>query len=254
MIPLRPNSPTPARARRMSPASAAIAPVDDAHSGGADVSRPSAEDLDAFAAAYTVLSRLLLAAPAQDVLDSTRAPDMLAEWPMPATEITARGRDLLADSGRAGEDERAVRRDYNRLFVGPDKLLAPPYESVQRSPDQLLFEEETVRVRAFYARFGLVAPRLEREPDDHIGLELAFMATLSTRALDSFEWGDADALSELVSAQREFLEAHLLAWGPDLMVLIGRHADTAFYRGVSALGFGTLEHAALRLCGRALST
>lgn len=201
------------------------------------------EALDAFAASYTVLSRLLLSAPSQEVLDRTRDPELLADWPMPPTEPTRRGLGGLSRSREAGEDAAAVKRDYSRLFVGPDRLLAPPYESVHRSRDRLVFETETFKVRAFYARFGLVAPRQGREPDDHIGLELELMATLCLRALDALEVEDASRAEVLVGAQREFLVEHLLAWGPDLMDLIVAHADTDFYAGVGALGAGVLAEA-----------
>ena len=202
------------------------------------------EALDAFAASYTVLSRVLLSAPAQETLDRTRTPELLAEWPMPPTDPTRRGLDALSRSREAGEDAVAVKRDYNRLFVGPERLLAPPYESVHRSRDRLVFEAETLQVRAFYARFGLAAPRQGREPDDHIGLELELMATLCLRSLDALEVGDADGAAVLVAAQREFLAEHLLVWAPHLMELIVEHADTAFYTAVGWLGAGVLSEAA----------
>ncbi|GEM_PF-115187 len=219
------------------------------HSGVTDL---SAEELDGLAAAATVLSRLLLAAPDAEVLAATRDPEMLADWPLPPGEVTSRGLALLEASAERGEDARVVRRDHARLFVGPDTLRAPPYESVHRSADGLVFEDQTLQVRAFYARFDLSAPRVGRDPDDHIGLELSFVAALATRALDAMEAGDEDARRQTVAALREFLDRHLLAWGPDLMILIGERAETAFYRGVSALGFAALEHTADRVCGRAL--
>lgn len=226
------------------------APEDPAGPGGAVGLAP--EELDGLAAAATILSRLLLAAPDAEVLDATRDPVMLADWPLPSGEIATRGLDLLATSRERGEDAAAVKRDHARLFIGPDTLRAAPYESVHRSTDGLVFEAETMAVRAFYARFGLESARLGREPDDHIGLEFAFVAELATRALDAIEAGDDGERSRVLDAMREFLEAHLLVWGPDLMVMVGERAETAYYQGVSALGFGTLEHAAARVCGRAL--
>ena len=203
--------------------------------------------LDAMAAGYTVLSRLLLGSPSQETLEQTRRPDMLADWPVALSDNTARGIVHLARSREANEDATAVKRDYNRLFVGPDKLLAPPYESVHRSREGLVFEAETMQVRAFYARFGLAAPRLDREPDDHIGLEFELMATLCLRALDALEDDDDDRAAQLTAAQAEFLREHLLAWAPDLMQMIQDHADTEFYRGVGALGAGLLEFSAVEL-------
>ena len=203
--------------------------------------------LDAMAAGYTVLSRLLLEAPSQETLDQTRRRDLLADWPVPVSDITARGIVHLTRSRETAEDAPAVKRDHNRLFVGPDKLLAPPYESVHRSREGLVFEAETMQVRAFYARFDLAAPRLDREPDDHVGLEFELMATLSLRALDASEDGDTERAAWLVTAQGEFLDDHLLAWAPGLMQMIQDHADTEFYRGIGALGAGLLAFTAAEL-------
>ena len=48
-----------------------------------------------------------------------------------------------ADTGFLAE----LRDEYTRLFVGPDKLVAPPWESVYRGEDAMLFQEVTLEVR-----------------------------------------------------------------------------------------------------------
>lgn len=199
------------------------------------------QELDGQAAACTVLSRMLLNAPDQAALDATREADMLASWPLPPSEATSRGLAAWRRSAEISEDERVVRRDHRRLFVGPGPLLAPPYESVHRSVDRLVFEAQTLQVRAVYARHGLAAPQLDRHPDDHIGLELDLLATLSLRAMDALDADDAATAAELEDAQRTFLAEHLLRWAPGLMLTIEQQADTDFYRGVGALGTGLLE-------------
>lgn len=212
------------------------------------------EELDGIAAATTILSRLLLAPPEPDLLEQMRTPDLLADWPLPRDAFTERGCELLTASVAAHEDSAAVRRDFNRLFVGPDVLLAAPYESVHRSIDGLVFGEHTRQVRAHYAGVGLAAPRQGREPDDHVGLEFAFVATLASQALDAAEAGSTDDRARTLDHLATFLSEHLLVWAPDLMRLIGERADTAFYRGVSALGYATLAYAADRVCRRPLPT
>lgn len=207
-----------------------------------DADRATYQQLDGLAAACTVLSRMLLAAPSQSALDATRAADMLTAWPLPPSEPTARGLTAWSRSAQAAEDEPVVRRDHRRLFIGPGPLLAPPYESVHRSVDRLVFEEQTLQVRAVYARHGLAAPRLDREPDDHIGLELDLLATLSLRAMDALDAGDAATAQDLQEAQREFLTDHLLRWAPGLFLTVEERADTEFYGGVGALGTGLVEH------------
>jgi TorA maturation chaperone TorD len=200
--------------------------------------------LDALAAGWTALSRLLLAPPSDDTLAQVRNPALLDQWPLrDDSGATDRGRDLLLTSASAGEDADAVGRDFARLFVGPGRLQAPPWESVHRSRERLLFEAETFQVREWYARYGLEAPRLNREPDDHIGLELEFLATLAERAITALEEDRPEDAGELVSAHQGFLAEHVLPWAPALMDLIRENAETSFLQGVAELGTGALAAA-----------
>ena len=69
----------------------------------------------------------------------------------------------------------AARSDYMALFVGPGTPLAPPWESVCRHKDEaLVFQKETLEVRAAYRELGLQVEKLHHEPDDHIAYELEF--------------------------------------------------------------------------------
>ncbi|GAA1644029.1 TorD/DmsD family molecular chaperone [Georgenia ruanii] len=202
-----------------------------------------ADTLDRFAGAFTTLSRLLVAAPAAAVLGRVRDPELLAQWPLPDVPECLRGVALLSESAAAREAEATVRRDYNRLFVGPERLKAPPYESVHRSPDHLVFDRETLQVRAAYAQFGLAAPRLNQEPDDHIGLELGFLATLCVRGLDALEADDDGELARVLGALVAFLRDHVLLWAPRCLTQVAEGSATYFFQGVAALGLGTLARA-----------
>ena len=196
----------------------------------------SPQQWDAWAATWTVLGRVFAAAPDQESLDRVREPEMLTEWPLAGGERTTEGLDLLAESSRAGEDAKAVYDDFFGLVIGPGKMLATPWESVYRSTEGLVFEAQTLQVREFYRRFGLQAPRLNREPDDHISLELEFCATLLTRAMDAAESGNNDEADEFVAAHRDFCREHLLAWAPEFFRRVEQGATTAFYRGIGVLG------------------
>ncbi len=132
-------------------------------------------------------------------------------------------------------------------------MLAPPWESVHRSKTKLTFQEPTLQVRALYEAFGVHAPALHREPDDHLALELAFVATLSEQAVEAAARGDGDQLERCHRAQRQFLEDHLLAWAPRCLALVEAHAETDYYRGVARLARGSLA-ASARLCGARLDS
>ncbi|SDB84130.1 Tat proofreading chaperone TorD [Sanguibacter gelidistatuariae] len=202
-----------------------------------------ARHLDRMAAAFTTLSRVLLVPPAPEVLDQLRDADLLSQWPALPSPESRDGINQLLESAQAGEDARDVRRDFNQLFVGPERMTAPPYESVHLSEDKLVFEQETFLVRAAYAAFGLAAPRLNQEPDDHIGLEMGFVAELCVRGLDALDGADELELRRVLAGVATFLDDHLLAWGPQCLTLVMGEATTCFYRGVGSLGLGLLDDA-----------
>ena len=137
-----------------------------------------------------------------------------------------------------------LRVDYTRLFTGPDRVLAPPWESVYYSEERLVFNAQTSQVRAWYQRFQLEVEKRFQEPDDHIGLELAFIAHLARLALGALDRDDQATFEAVVAAQREFLSKHLLNWAPDWCALMQTHAHTDFFRGVALLTKGVLAEIA----------
>jgi len=206
--------------------------------------REVASRLDGIGAAYGAMARFLLA-PADESLQRQLAePGQLESWPMPRDLHTTRGLELLESSTSESETAADLNRDYQRLFVGPDSLLAPPYESVYRTVDRLLFDEPTFEVRAAYRTLGLQAPHLNREPDDHIGLEFSFLSSLCEHALVALARDDRRRFDEVLDIHRRFLCSHLLLWGGDCLGLVETNSQTLFYKGVGALGLGVLLHAA----------
>ena len=91
------------------------------------------------------------------------------------------------------------------------------------------------------------APAIHREPDDHLGLELAFVGGLSELAAEAATEGDTAELDSHMRAQEDFLRDHLLEWAPGCLELVGEHAETAYYRGVARLTLGTLSRS-VTLC------
>ena len=149
--------------------------------------------------------------------------------------------------GITNESFAELKLDYTRLFIGLGNLPAAPWESVYFSEEHLVFQEQTLQVREWYARFGLQSERKLREPEDHIGLELIFTAHLATMALNSLELNDQNAVEKYSQAQHDFLYEHLLCWGPTWARLVKEHAETDFYRGLAHLTHGALLAAAEQL-------
>jgi len=203
------------------------------------VTTTAADVLDGYAAACAFLSRLFLEPADESLVGALREGPLLTDWPMEADEDTVRGLQELRAGMTTPLDVLLV--DHRDLFEGPDHVLACPYESVYLSEEHLTFEEQTLAVRAFYRRFGVEAPLLGREPDDHIGLELSFISHLCTLGLDAIEAADADAETAMIATVGDFLDQHLLRWVEGCLDRIGENATTDFYRGLGHLTRGTVR-------------
>lgn len=198
-----------------------------------------AEVLDSYAGACALLSRLFLEPVDQPLISALRDDPVLADWPLEADEDTVRGLEALRVGATAPVDVLLV--DHRDLFEGPDHVLACPYESVYLSDEHLTFEAQTLDVRAFYNRFGLQAPSVGKEPDDHIGLELSFISHLCALGLDAIDASDADAETAMIASIGDFLQQHLLRWADDCLDRVVEHATTDFYRGLGHLARGTVR-------------
>ena len=128
-----------------------------------------------------------------------------------------------------------LRWDYTRLFVGPGKVPAPPWESIYRDVEHLHFSEETLDVRNAFCKYDLIPRDFGHEPDDHIGLELDFLHKLSEMASRKAESADEKGLAEILADQKAFLDEHLLKWVPDWTRDVVKSAETDFYRGMAEL-------------------
>lgn len=152
----------------------------------------------------------------------------------------AQGWEASEDAARAD----ALYADHMALFVGPGAPLASPWESVQMHGDEaLVFQRETLDVRARYREFGLQVERLYHEPDDHIGYEIEFVAVLARAEADALAKGDAAEASRAAAAKAGFLEDHLVRWAAQWADSVLDHAKTDFYRGIAHLVKGFVRTA-----------
>jgi Nitrate reductase delta subunit. len=78
-------------------------------------------------------------------------------------------------------------------------------------------------------------------PEDHLGIELEFMATLCQRQADAYEEGDQAEAERLEQVQADFFARHIDAWVPELIVDFTRLAKTSYYRDVAAMLSGLLS-------------
>ncbi|MEL1133723.1 molecular chaperone TorD family protein [Desulfitobacterium sp. THU1] len=130
--------------------------------------------------------------------------------------------------------------DYTRMFIGPDRLPAPLWESAYLNEERLLFQEQTLQVRQAYLKYHFLPKHFMQEADDHLGLELDFMYQLTLRAKAAMAEEKLDELNEIFSDQKDFLENHLLKWVPGLTSKISETAKFTFYPGIAKILKGYL--------------
>lgn len=159
------------------------------------------------------------------------------DWPM--VSAYSDNPAVSADPALAGAIERIAHAptpdaerfeyEFNRLFVGPGRVPAAPFETVYRSPERTLMREVTMAVRAAYRERGMETDAKNVQPDDHAAYECAFVAFL----LERDEEGDAEALDA-------FCADHLQRWVPQHVACV--RAETG---NELCLGFADLIEAAL---------
>lgn len=206
-----------------------------------------AEQLIAHHLAYAFLSRVFYQQPTLEFLRViTRPGDALFDdWPLELDLSSAdAGLPLLQQFAADWHDSQltALQRDYARLFVGPGKLLAVPWESVYRSAEGLVFEQQTLEVRAMYREFGMPIPNLGKEPDDHIGLELYFVAHVCAIGLDAIQQDDAAQLEAAQLGLQRFFAEHLSQWADQCLTKVSDYAQTDYYRGAARLASACIAH------------
>jgi putative dimethyl sulfoxide reductase chaperone len=203
---------------------------------------------------FKLLSKALYVFPERSWVESLVQNDIFSEAPFAAEHpdvvsgLALVQRWSRTDNGRLSDQMfDDLRADYTRLFIGPGQVLTPPWESVYFSEERLTFQKETLEVRNWYKRFGLQSAKVYSEPDDHIGLELEFLAHLATLGLEAFEKNDAVKFERMLDAQRGFLAEHLLRWAPEWCAQVHAHATTGLYRGISLVTRGAVEETAKML-------
>ncbi len=107
---------------------------------------------------------------------------------------------------------------FNRLFVGPRALIAPPYASIYLDGDATrLMGATTLKIRQLFDMLGLALPWLNSIPDDHVAFELDAL------------WKVEHALRVVPSSQladsRDYLRAHLQAWVPAFVAKVQAAPD-----------------------------
>lgn len=170
---------------------------------------------------YRILQLVAGNTPTRDALlllvakESKEALSAYAGKDTPALENAPAALDEIAKHLEDMEFLSRCTQEYTARFIGPGKLDASPWESVYVTKEPLLFQKNTLEVRQFYRKYSVLPKAYPRVADDHLGLELDFMALLSKKTYDALEEGRIVEAGEILEDQRCFLQDHLLKWIPE---------------------------------------
>lgn len=201
----------------------------------------SAQDRSRF---FWWLAEWFLNPPTQDQIAGLPAADTAT----PADRLDAAWHALAA---AAPEADAATREqlgiEFTRLFSGIQEGSAPPppFESVWR--EDRLIGESTVQVIEAYAKAGFADIDSAAGPQDHVSVELKFIALLALREAEAWQADDKTGAHQRLIQQRDFLNQHLAAWAPRWADAIIEQAHAPLFAALAGLLKAGIEQAALEL-------
>ncbi len=154
--------------------------------------------------------------------------NVLEDEKLAKEENIAKGLQLILN---ANENEfKNMVYDFNRLFVGPDTLLAPPYESCYKVTDKTLMQKVTLDVRKMYLESGLQVDKKNIEPDDFLAYELEFILYLMSKDDEKY-----------IKICEQFIDKHLMNWYEAHIKSIRENVKNSIILGLTYIFDGTMK-------------
>ena len=156
------------------------------------------------------------------------------------------------------KDKRTFLQDlaveYASLFLSVGLKPVHLAESVYLGKNHLLYEEPYFDAVRIYQIYGFRKRASFREPEDHVSIELEFMAHLCDLAALSIEQGKEDYAVGYLKNQKEFLETHLSKWTPELAKKVRWASKNDLYLALAGLleGFVSKERSLAPRLGEGL--
>jgi TorA maturation chaperone TorD len=112
-----------------------------------------------------------------------------------------------------------INRCYTSLFyLGLNSVATA--ESVYLSPERLVKQEPWEAVIKFYYEHKFGMPSSFKETEDHVSMETLFMYFLAENTARELENGDEEKAESFITAQKNFLNDHILRWIPAFCELV----------------------------------
>ena len=142
-----------------------------------------------------------------------------------SSEAAAHAQRMAEEMVRQEQQQLAL--DHSALFIGPFELIAPPYGSVYLEKKREVMGETTLEVIRFYQDAGLQVE--EREPADHIAIELEFMAYLHNRETAALRNGSTEEADRYTHLRRNFFSTCLNPWVAEFCRTVRAGTNNGFY-------------------------
>jgi len=179
---------------------------------------------ESFAFSARVLGALFGFAPdseqAEPLVSALTASDWYQDWPYAHQSLAS-----IAQTFKTPADE-PLTESWQRLFIGPYALPAPPWGSVWLDRESVLFGESTLALRQWMRENAIAFEMQQNEPEDHIATLLMLAAWLVENGRDA----ECDQL----------LAWHLLPWSHRFLSVFIDNASHPFYVALGKLAQLTL--------------
>lgn len=195
----------------------------------ADLMAGLAEALADDAESLAALHDRELTPPTVAALKAVAFPANLGLLPPPAQAAQEAWRLMAAavaalPAAPAASDIDALAAEYAAVYL-TGAHGASPCESAWLDDDHLVCQAPMFALRQIYSAAGLTAADWRRRPDDHLVLQLLYLAHALRRARSDSDWRAIAAM----------LDEHLLRWLPDFATRIMVRAELPFYAALAAL-------------------
>ena len=132
-------------------------------------------------------------------------------------------------------DASALAVEHARLFAGMGASYGavPPYESMQAANEPR--EDRVTNVTAAYREAGFERIDVPAVPQDHLAVELRFMALLAANESEAWNGSAVDEARALLVREQSFLAGHLLYWAPTYCERMATEAREPFFGALARL-------------------
>jgi TorA maturation chaperone TorD len=110
-----------------------------------------------------------------------------------------------------------------------------------------LIGESTVAVLEAYTRAGFSDIDPDAGPQDHVSVELKFIAMLALREAEAWRADDSTGAHQRLLQQRDFLRVHLSTWAPRWADAVMQQTNLPLFAALAGLLKAGLEQATQEL-------